>query len=65
MRPYLEKIHHKKRLGGVAQVVECLLSYALSPNPSATKVEKKKAKRICEHLEHRASLPPLLSGSSV
>jgi hypothetical protein len=39
VRPYLEKIHHKKRAVGVAQGV------VLSSNPSTTKKKKKERKR--------------------
>jgi hypothetical protein len=31
MRPYLEKNQHKKRAGGVAEVVGCLLSRYEAP----------------------------------
>jgi hypothetical protein len=38
VRPYLEKIHHKKRAVGVAQ------GEVLSSNPSTTKKKRKKEK---------------------
>jgi hypothetical protein len=39
-RPYLEKIHHKKRPGGVARDVD------LSSNPSTAKKKKKGVKVV-------------------
>jgi hypothetical protein len=48
VRPYLEKIYHKKRAGRVAQVVRalCMKYEALRSNSSTTKKKKKKKKEI-------------------
>jgi hypothetical protein len=42
LRPYLENTQHKKRTGGVVQVVESRKSEALISNPSPLKKKKKK-----------------------
>jgi hypothetical protein len=45
-RPYLENIQHKKRAGGVPQLVECLPSRHEFPSskPSTIKKENKQKK---------------------
>jgi hypothetical protein len=46
LRPYLENTQHKKRTGGVVQVVESRKSEALISNPSPVKKKKKKTMQI-------------------
>jgi hypothetical protein len=47
VRPYLEKTHHKKRAGRMAQVVECLPSkcWGLEFKPYYRKIKKERKKR--------------------